>query len=136
MAKKKKKKYVNDWFIEYEYQKNKHKCFGRDEIDVRWAFNQSIHRNYKLLHGGPRYDHHEVGKDLWTGWILSCCGKRVNYIMGFRGNRVSESAQNIGKLGGMAGTGKSKVRGDSNYYQLLRLKGLEKRRANSEKNKN
>ena len=73
----------------------------------------------------------EIGKDLWSGWTITACGKRVNWVMGFRGNRVAEAARVIGGLGGSAGKGASKVRGDSNYYQLLRLKGLETRRNNA-----
>jgi hypothetical protein len=39
-----------------------------------------------------------------------------------------EALREIGSKGGKAGTGKSKVRGDSAYYSRLRKKGIRKQR--------
>jgi hypothetical protein len=41
---------------------------------------------------------------------------------------ITEALRIIGAKGGKAGTGKSKVRGDSAYYSRLRKKGLRKQK--------
>lgn len=43
----------------------------------------------------------------------------------------NKAAQELGSLGGKAGTGQSKVRGDSNYYS--RIGKLKKKKKESEK---
>jgi len=40
----------------------------------------------------------------------------------------TECKRLLGAIGGASGKGKKKVRGDSNYYRLLRYKGIEKKR--------
>ena len=42
-------------------------------------------------------------------------------------------AQALGKIGGAAGTGKSKVRGDRSYYQWLAKLSANKRKSNKSK---
>jgi len=129
-----KKRFVNNWYVEIEVGNKMHKSFAETERDIAWQFTQALKRHFKLnAHMNSEKSREEIGKDLWQGWTISTCGKRINWVMGFRGNRVAEAASIIGGLGGSAGKGESKVRGDSNYYQLLRLKGLEKRRSNSNK---
>jgi hypothetical protein len=41
---------------------------------------------------------------------------------------ILEALRVIGSVGGKAGTGKSKVRGDSAYYSRLRKKGARKQK--------
>ena len=53
-----------------------------------------------------------------------------------REDRVKEAARILGAIGGTAGRGKKKVRGDSNYYRVLRYKGIEKQRKKHEKENN
>ena len=53
-----------------------------------------------------------------------------------REDRVKEAARLLGAIGGTAGRGKKKVRGDSNYYRVLRYKGIEKQRKKNEKSNN
>ena len=126
------KRFVNNWYCEIEYRGKVHKAFAKDEREMLWAFAKSTTRHFKMkAHMNSENTKEEIGKDLWRGWTISVCGNRINWIMGFRGNRVREAAATIGSLGGSAGRGQSKVRGDSNYYQLLRMKGLEKRRQSS-----
>ena len=132
ISKSSKKRMVNNWYCEINYRGKVHKAFAKDEREMLWAFAKSITRHYKMkAHMNSENTKEEIGKDLWRGWTISVCGNRINWVMGFRGNRVAEAAATIGSLGGSAGRGKSKVRGDSNYYQLLRMKGLEKRRQSS-----
>ncbi len=127
-----KNRFKNNWYVEIEVGKKMHKSFAETERDIGWQFTLALKRHFKLnAHMNSEKSREEIGKDLWQGWTISTCGKRINWVMGFRGNRVAEAASIIGGLGGSAGKGASKVRGDSNYYQLLRIKGLEKRRKNS-----
>lgn len=44
---------------------------------------------------------------------------------------LTEYLSKIGKVGGTAGRGKSKVRGDKAYYAALSVKGREVRKANA-----
>lgn len=44
----------------------------------------------------------------------------------------NQAAQELGKLGGKAGTGKSKVRGDAEYYRQNALKAHIARKKNKE----
>ncbi len=127
-----KNRFKNNWYVEIEVGKKMHKSFAETERDIAWQFTQALKRHFKLnAHMNSEKSREEIGTDLWQGWTISTCGKRINWVMGFRGNRVAEAASVIGGLGGSAGKGASKVRGDSNYYQLLRIKGLEKRRKNA-----
>lgn len=48
---------------------------------------------------------------------------------------TKEFFQKAGQKGGKAGTGKSKVRGDSEYYRKIALKSVESRRKKKEENK-
>ena len=70
----------------------------------------------------------QISNSEWYGVLNTMCGKRIQYRIIDRKDRIKEAARLLGQIGGQAGRGKKKVRGDSNYYQLLRLKGLEKRR--------
>ena len=76
----------------------------------------------------------QISNNEWYGVLNTMCGKRIQYRIIDRKDRIQEAARLLGQIGGQAGRGKKKVRGDSNYYQLLRLKGLEKRRKKHENN--
>lgn len=75
----------------------------------------------------------QISNNEWYGVLNTMCGKRIQYRIIDRKDRIQEAARLLGQIGGQAGRGKKKVRGDSNYYQLLRLKGLEKRIKKHEK---
>jgi hypothetical protein len=70
----------------------------------------------------------QISKNEWHGRIISVCGKPILYKIYDREDRVKEAARLLGSIGGASGTGKKKVRGDSNYYRVLRYKGIEKQR--------
>ena len=126
------KRVINNWYCEIEFNRKLHKAFAVDERELLWAFSKALKRHFKMIgHMNSEKTREEIGTDLWRGWTITACGNRVNWTMGYRGNRVAEAAAIIGGIGGSAGRGQSKVRGDSNYYQLLRMKGLEKRRQSS-----
>ena len=62
----------------------------------------------------------------FRGYTIAISGERINYVIIDRKNTIKEAARLLGQIGGQAGTGKKKVRGDSNYYRVLRMKGIEK----------
>jgi len=68
-----------------------------------------------------------VGEDYWEGHAICSNGERINWELYYRGNKVQEAAKLLGQIGGQNGVGKKKVRGDSNYYKMLQLKGTLKR---------
>ena len=80
---------------------------------------------------------HKLNDNEYRGYTIALTGERISYIIIDRKNRIKEAARLLGQIGGQAGTGKKKVRGDSNYYRVLRMKGVEKNKIKqSEKNKN
>ena len=77
----------------------------------------------------------QVSNTEWHGKSISVCGKPILIQVIDREDRVKEAARILGAIGGTAGRGKKKVRGDSNYYRVLRYKGIEKQRKKHEKEK-
>jgi hypothetical protein len=64
----------------------------------------------------------QVSHNEWDGHIICVTGERIDYTIIDRKDKVKEAARLLGQVGGQAGYGKKKVRGDSNYYRLLRAK--------------
>ena len=64
----------------------------------------------------------QVSNNEWHGHTICATGERINYTIIDRKDKVKEAARLLGQVGGQAGYGKKKVRGDSNYYRLLRAK--------------
>ena len=65
---------------------------------------------------------HQVSDNEYRGYTIAVTGERINYVIIDRKNRIKEAARLLGQIGGQAGIGKKKVRGDSNYYRSLRMK--------------
>ena len=72
----------------------------------------------------------QITSDWWIGSSVTSCNKRIFWEAFDLIGKTSNAGQVLGQIGGSNGRGKSKVRGDSEYYNKLRLIGLEKRRAN------
>ncbi len=70
-----------------------------------------------------------VGDNYWKGYSICVrTGAKLHWELYYRGNKIKEAARLLGQVGGQNGVGKKKVRGDSNYYRMLQLKGALKRR--------
>jgi len=127
---KSRKKWVNDLACTFVYNGKKKKCFARDFTHMKIRLPDAIYRAFYLHAVLVMDDLMQISNNEWHGYMSSMCGKRITIKIIDRKDRVQEAARLLGQIGGQAGRGKKKVRGDSNYYQLLRMKGLEKRRNN------
>lgn len=105
---------------------------------TRWkAYNQSRKKFGEYLNLELK-EIHRITPKIWRGNTLTIGGKTIFWEIVNLNDPLKEAAQLMGSVGGANGTGKAKVRGDSDHYNKLRLKGLITRRKNKvdrEKNK-
>ena len=66
---------------------------------------------------------------MHTGESLDCFGLTPNQMCEGCRRTLGYSAAALGRLGGKAGTGETKVRGDSAYYKALRAKRTKPQKA-------
>ena len=118
------------------YNGKTRKCFARDWDHLKQRGSEAIRRTWYLWCNVNLADLHSVSSNEWHGIVYSVCGKSINVRVYDREDRVKEAAKLLGSIGGSSGTGKKKVRGDSNYYRVLRYKGLEKQRKKHDKSNN
>jgi hypothetical protein len=112
------------------------KCFAKDWDHLKQRAPDAVRRTWYLWCNVNLENLHPVSNNEWHGVVYSVCGKPIKVQVFDREDRVKEAARLLGAIGGTAGRGKKKVRGDSNYYRLLRYKGLEKQRKKNEKQSN
>ena len=134
--KKGKKRWVNDLAVTLYYQGETRKCFGYDMRHLMTRVPEAIQRTWKLRANMNIDQLRQVSHNEWNGHTISLCGQRINYVIIDRRDRIKEAAMLLGQIGGQAGTGKKKVRGDSNYYRVLRMKGVAKSKQKMRKNNN
>lgn len=132
MAKRKKMKnqpWRNDWVCVIHSNGETRKCYAMDERHMLIRFPEAVHRKWGFWMNMNTESQVKVGNNYWRGYaVCAKTGTHVEWELYFRGNRVRDAAQLLGQIGGQNGVGKRKSRGDSNYYNMLRMKGLEKRR--------
>lgn len=129
--KKKRRKRVYDFVCKLTYQGVTRKCFAHDFREIRYKGYLACKRAFKLNCNMNLEGVIQISQNEWHGETVSVCGKRIHYVIIDLKDRVREAARLMGQIGGQAGRGKKKVRGDSNYYRALRYKGLTK---NAKKN--
>lgn len=130
---KSRKKWVNDLACTFVYNGKTKRCFAKDMNRMKLRLPDAVYRAFYLQTTMIMDDLSQISNSEWYGVLNTMCGKRIQYRIIDRKDRIHEAARLLGQIGGQAGRGKKKVRGDSNYYQLLRLKGLEKRRKKTAK---
>ena len=81
-------------------------------------------------------DADQITTDWWIGSSVTSCNHRVHWECFDLIGKTSHAGQVLGQIGGSNGTGESKRRGDSNYYNELRKLGLKKRLFNKKKKQN
>lgn len=118
------------------YNGKTRKCFARDWDHLKIRGSEAIRREWYLWCNVNLADLHQISSNEWHGIVYSVCGKPIKVQVFDREDRVKEAARLLGAIGGSSGTGKKKVRGDSNYYRVLRYKGLEKQRKKHAKQNN
>ena len=114
------------------YNGKKRKCFARDWDHLKQRAPEAIRRTWYLWANLNLAHLNQITNNEWHGKIISICGKPIMCKVYDREDRVKEAARLLGAMGGTAGRGKKKVRGDSNYYRVLRYKGIEKQRKKNE----
>ncbi len=116
------KKWVNDLSCTLHYKGEVRKCFGQDMRHLRMQVGEAVRRKWKLWGNLNSDNMSQVSHNEWHGHIICATGERIEYTIINRKDLVKEAARLLGEIGGQAGYGKKKVRGDSNYYRLLRAK--------------
>jgi len=116
------KKWVNDLSATLYYKGETRKCFAHNFRHMKLQLPNAIHRKWKIWANMNMDYLTEVSHNEWHGYVIAPTGERINYEIIDRRDRVKEAARLLGQIGGQAGRGKKKVRGDSNYYKLLRAK--------------
>lgn len=120
------KRWVNDYACTMTYEGVKRKCFGSNWKHLSVQFGMAAFRQFKI-HCNMNLDSIvQVSNNEWYGHTLSAEGKKITWKVIDRKDRIKEAAKLLGQIGGQAGYGKKKVRGDSNYYRVLRQKGIDK----------
>jgi|TARA_Y100000289_G_C3873920_1_gene125014 hypothetical protein len=132
--KKGKKRWVNDFACTLYFLGATRKCFGYSIDHLKQRVPEAIHRQWKLRANLNTDFMHQVSDNEYRGYTIAVTGERINYVIIDRKNRIKEAAMLLGQIGGQAGTGKKKVRGDSNYYRVLRMKGVEKNKQKMREN--
>jgi hypothetical protein len=115
------------------YNGKTRKCFAKDWDNLRVRVSMAIRREWYLGANLVLDELNQISQNEWHGRIISVCGKPILCKIYDREDRVKEAARLLGAIGGSSGTGKKKVRGDSNYYRVLRYKGIEKQRTKDAK---
>lgn len=120
--KKGQKRWINDLACTISYKGETRKCFAQDFRHLRLKLPEAIHRKWKIWANMNLDLVSQVSDNEWHGYTLAPTGERFNFTIINRRDRIKEAARLLGQIGGQAGRGKKKVRGDSNYYRLLRAK--------------
>ena len=116
------KKWTNDMAVTLHYNGESRKCFGEDFTHLKTRIPDAVRRKWKLWCNMGSDNLKQISHNEWHGYTICVTGERINYIIINRRDRIKEAARLLGEIGGQAGRGKKKVRGDSNYYKLLRAK--------------
>lgn len=97
-------------------------------IDLKkFKFPQAVWRNIRKYASITLKDADTLDNIVFFGSSVTRCNHRVHWEITDRGKLGKEAARTLGKMGGKAGVGKSKVRGDSNYYKMLAQKSVNAR---------
>jgi len=130
------KKWINDLSCTLYYKGETRKCFAQDFRHMRLKLPEAVQRKWKLWCNMNSDSLAQVSNNEWHGHTICATGERINYTIIDRKDKVREAARLLGQVGGQAGYGKKKVRGDSNYYRLLRAKRTIKESKNGGKHDN
>lgn len=128
---KNKPKRVNRWKCELINKGIKHTCFATSyERLIGEVIPEAIRRNFKLKAQILCFKENQISDQVWRGRCTSACGAWVYWRIIDTQNQVKEAARLLGSIGGTNGKGARKRRGNADYYNALRLKGLIIRRKN------
>jgi len=143
MGKQKKMKnqpWRNDWVCVIYYKGEVRRCYAETQRHMLIRMPDAAHRKWGVWCNMNTDTQQPVGDNYWKGYTFCArTGGKLHWELYYRGNQVKEAARLLGQIGGQNGVGKKKVRGDSNYYRMLQLKGAlakrKKKRGLKEKGK-
>ena len=133
MPKKYQKKRVNRYKATIRFNGSSINVYGRSIDDLRVKFSEQTKRRFKVWATLKFSEGDQITSQWWIGSSVTLCNKRVFWDCFDLVGEASNAGAVLGRIGGANGTGKNKRRGDSEYYNKLRLLGLDKRRKNASK---
>jgi len=135
MRKKKRLKRVFRYKVKVKYGTKTFSVFAHNLNNLKIRFSDRVKEVLKKDCLLMFRDADQITNDWWIGSSVTSCNNRVHWECLDLIGKTSHAGQVLGQIGGSNGTGESKRRGDSAYYNKLRLIGLKKRRANKLKMK-
>ena len=118
----KKRENANDWKVIFSFEGETSTTFAKHELLLRVKFSEAVKRHWKES-ALMRFDEAErLDASTWYGKTYTSSGKLLEYKVIWRVDLIKQAAARLGALGGAAGRGKSKRRGNSEYYKRLRAK--------------
>jgi len=130
MPKKKRLKKVFRYKIKVKYGTKTFSVFAHSLHHMKTRFPDRVKQVLKMDVLLMFRDADQITSDWWIGSSVTSCNKRIFWECFDLIGSTSHAGQVLGQIGGSNGTGESKRRGDSEYYNNLRLLGLKKRREN------
>ncbi len=113
---------ANDWKVIISFEGETRTAFAKHELLLRVKFSEAVKRNAKES-ALMRFDEAErLDASTWYGKTYTSSGKLLEYKVIWRVDLIKQAAARLGALGGAAGRGKSKRRGNSEYYKRLRAR--------------
>lgn len=135
MRKKKRLKKVFRYKVKVTYGAKSFSVFAHSLPMLKINFGDRVKQVLKMDALLMFRDADQITTDWWIGSSVTACNKRIFWECFDLIGKTSHAGQVLGQIGGSNGTGESKRRGDSEYYNKLRLLGLKKRRENKLKMK-
>ena len=130
MPKKKRLKKVFRYKVKVTYGTKSFSVFAHSLPMLKINFGNRVKQVLKMDALLMFRDADQVTSDWWIGSSVTSCNNRIFWEVFDLIGKTSNAGQVLGQIGGSNGRGKSKIRGDSEYYNKLRLLGLQKRREN------
>ena len=116
----KKRENANDWKVIISFNGETRTAFAKHELLLRVKFSEAVKRHWKES-ALMRFDEAErLDASTWYGKTYTASGKLLEYKVIWKVDLIKQAAARLGALGGAAGRGKSKRRGNSEYYKRLR----------------
>lgn len=118
-----------------KYNKKKVVGFARTLTMLKINFSDKVRAEFKEHTLLQFKNSDQISPDWWMGSSVTLSNKRIFWEVFDKVGQASHAGAVLGQIGGSNGTGESKRRGDSNYYNELRKKGLLVRLENARKRK-
>ena len=130
-----KKKPAFRYKLKIKYNKKVYLCYASNLFMIKERFSDRVRKELKVWCSLTFRESDQLSSNYWVGSNITTCNQRIHWEVFDLLGATSEAGRLLGSIGGSNGTGEAKRRGDAEYYNGLREKGLAKRRANMRKAK-